>query len=126
MNHSRFIGAAYAQLGRVYRLVRLHVNFFQPARKLAGKTRDGARERRRNDRAQAPYQRLCASGALDPARREELEGAYRSLNPLRLRRQIDTQLEKLWALAARTINEPERDWVTETSEVLARPGNTYS
>ncbi len=105
--------------------MRLHVNFFQPVQKLVGKTRDGARVRRRYDRAQAPYQRLFASGALDLARREELEGTYRSLNPLRLRRQIDTQLEKLWALAARTINEPERDWVTETSEAPARSGNIY-
>lgn len=92
--------AAYAQLTRVYRLVRLHVNFFQPVQQLVSKTRDGARVRRLYDRARTPYQRLCATDALTPAKRQELDALYQSLNPLQLRRQIDAELERLWALAA--------------------------
>src|SRR5262249_14014358 len=38
--------AAYAQLGRVYRLVRLHANFFQPVQRLRHKARQGARVHR--------------------------------------------------------------------------------
>ena len=37
----------------VYRLARLHINFFQPVQKLVSKTRVGARVRR-YDRAQTP------------------------------------------------------------------------
>ena len=67
---------AYAQLARVYALARLHVNFFQPVEKLVTKHRDGARVHRVYDRAQTPYQRLCAAGVLPPAKRAELDALY--------------------------------------------------
>jgi hypothetical protein len=38
--------SAYAQVTRVYRLARLHVNFFQPVEQLLTKTRQGARTHR--------------------------------------------------------------------------------
>ena len=83
IGYDRFASpAAYAQLQRVYRLARLHVNFFQPVQKLVSKHRDGARVRRVYDRAQRPFQRLCVSGVLAPAARADLETLYQSLNPL--------------------------------------------
>jgi hypothetical protein len=91
---------AYAQLQRVYRLARLHVNFFQPVEKLVTKTRQGARTHRVYDRAQTPYQRLCATGVLAPEPRRALEALYQSLNPLHLRRQLERELDRLWTLAA--------------------------
>jgi hypothetical protein len=91
---------AYAALHAVYRLLRLHVNFFQPVQKLVTRMRVGSRVRRVYDRAQTPYHRLCASGVLKPEAREALDRLYHSLNPLQLRRQLDTALERLWALAA--------------------------
>src|SRR6059036_1507372 len=90
----------YAQLARVYQLARLHVNFFQPVEKLVTKTRQGARVHRVYDRAQTPYQRLCAAGVLAPAKRQELEALYQRLNPLQLRRDLDAALDRLWTLAA--------------------------
>ena len=67
VGYDRFASkAAYAQLARVYTLARLHVNFFQPVEKLLTKHRVGARVHRRFDRAQTPYQRLCAAGVLPP------------------------------------------------------------
>jgi hypothetical protein len=92
--------AAYAQLARVYRLTRLHVNFFQPVQKLVRKTRAGARTRRYYDTAQTPYQRLCALGILAPVQHAKLATLYASLNPLQLRRQLEHELERLWTLAA--------------------------
>jgi hypothetical protein len=92
--------AAYAALRAVYRLLRLHVNFFQPVQKLVTRVRVGRRVRRVYDRAQTPYQRLCALGVLTPEAREALAQFYRGLNPLQLRRQLDAALERLWALAA--------------------------
>ena len=79
---------AYAQLARVYALSRLHVNFFQPVEKLVTKHRDGARVRRVFDRAQTPYQRLCAAGVLPPAKRAELDARYGRLNPHHLHRDL--------------------------------------
>ena len=73
--------AAHAQLARVYRLVRLHTNFFQPVQRLVAKSRHGARVRRRHDRAQTPYQRVCAAGVLASARQAELEAARRARAP---------------------------------------------
>ena len=92
--------AAYAQFARVYRLLRLHTNFFQPVQRLLAKSRHGARVRRVHDRAQTPFQRLVAAGALTPAQQRELEALYESLNPLRLRRDIDAALATLWRLAS--------------------------
>lgn len=93
--------AAYAQLARVYALVRLHSNFFQPVQRLLAKQRDGARLRRWHDRAQTPFQRLCAAGVLSTEAQRELEDTYERLNPLQLRRQIDRELATLWRFAIR-------------------------
>ena len=100
---------AYAQLARVYALARLHVNFFQPVEKLVTKHRDGARVHRVFDRAQTPYQRLCAAGVLSPAKRAELDALYGRLNPLQLQRDLEVALERLWRLAA---PEPGRSLAT--------------
>lgn len=97
---------AYAQLQRVYRLARLHVNFFQPVEKLVMKTREGARTHRVYDRAQTPYQRLCATGILAPETHHVLEALYQSLNPLQLRRELERALDRLWALAAPDPHRP--------------------
>jgi hypothetical protein len=117
--------AAYAQLARVYRLVRLHGNFFQPTQKLLRKTREGAKARRVYDAARTPFQRLQDSGALDPAKQAELESVYRRLNPLQLRRQIDVELEQLWTLRAKTITATPADNDSqshgETSVSLSHP-----
>jgi hypothetical protein len=91
--------AAYAQLARVYDLARLHINFFQPVQPLIRKERRGPRVHRVYDRARTPYQRLCTTSALPVARRQELEAMYQRLNPLHLRRQLQTALERLWTLA---------------------------
>jgi len=101
VGYDRFASrAAYGQLIRVYRLARLHVNFFQPVEKLVTKTRQGARSHRVYDRAQTPYQRLCAAGVLPADARRELEAIYQSFNPLQLRRDLERELDRLWALAA--------------------------
>jgi hypothetical protein len=102
VGYDRYVSrAAYAQLARVYRLLRLHTNFFQPVQRLVAKSRHGARVRRVYDRAQTPFQRLVAAGALAPQPHRELAALYETLNPLRLRRDIDAALAILWRLASR-------------------------
>jgi transposase InsO family protein len=91
--------AAYEQLGRIYDLLRVYLNFFQPVRKLISKERVGARVRKRFDAAQTPYQRLLTAGMLDEQQRQVLDELYRSLNPVRVRAEIDQALDTLWQLS---------------------------
>jgi len=116
VGYDRFTSqAAYAQLTRVYALVRLQVNFFQPVEKLLEKHRAGARVHRRFDQPQTPYQRLCAAGVLTPSKRAELDARYQRLNPLQLQRDLEAALERLWRLAA-----------PDPSRIVATPSVTFS
>ena len=91
--------AALEVLNRVYELLRLHVNFFQPVMKLVAKSRQGAKVHKIYDTARTPYQRLIESGVLTEAKRAELVAIYHGLNPVSLLRHINENLERLWALA---------------------------
>lgn len=93
---------AYECLGRIYNLVRLYINFFQPTMKLVSKTRHGAKVHKVYETAQTPYRRLLKLGALSEVKQAELAVIYQGLNPLRLRQQINDHLEKLWQLAERS------------------------
>jgi len=101
VGYDRFAGAAaYRQLAEVYRALRLYVNFFQPSMKLLEQQRDGGARRRRYDRAQTPWQRLLASGALDAPSTARLTAIFQTLDPVRLRRQLEALLDALWRHAA--------------------------
>lgn len=95
--------AAYEALERVYRPLRLYMNFFQPIRKLIGKERVGAKVVKRFDEAKTPYQRLLESGVLGEAERAALDRLYKSLNPVKLLAEIEAALEALWELAERPV-----------------------
>ena len=92
---------AYETLNRIYYLLRLYVNFFQPAMKLVSKTRHGARVHRVYDTAQTPYRRVLASGVLNEKRQTQINSIYAYLNPVSLLKQINGNLEKLWELRER-------------------------
>jgi hypothetical protein len=108
--------AAYEQLERLYRALRLYANFFQPLRKLVGKERVGSKVVKRYDLARTPYRRVLEARVLEEAKRAELEELYRSLNPVRLRAEIDALLEVLWKLA-------ERPGLTKRTEVCGDVGS---
>jgi hypothetical protein len=91
--------AACSVFQRLYRLLRLQLNFFRPVRKLLSKRRLGARVVKRYDAAQTPYQRLLAAGALSPAQREVLDAQLQTLDPIALAREIEQTLDLLWKLA---------------------------
>lgn len=91
--------AAYECLGRIYALVRLYLNFFQPTMKLIAKTRQGAKVHKVYETAQTPYRRLLKMGALSEVKQTELAAIYLGSNPVRLRNQINSNLEQLWKLA---------------------------
>jgi hypothetical protein len=91
--------AALETLNRIYTILRLYVNFFQPSMKLVHKRRHGAKVHKVYDQAQTPYQRLLRSGVLTKAKRHELLAVYNGLNPMLLLRQLNENLESLWKLA---------------------------
>ena len=93
---------SHKQLGRVYALVRQYVNYFQPVMKLVSKRRNGAGVRKVCDEAKTPYQRLLMYDALSEEDRLKMRRTYESLNPVRLRAQIDKALEDLWKTAQAT------------------------
>ena len=93
--------AAYLVLQRLYRLLRLQLNFLRPVRKLLSKQRVGATVRKRYDVAQTPYQRLLAAGVLSEAQRQALEREFLALNPATLAPAISQTLDMLWTLRER-------------------------
>jgi len=106
--------AAYAHLQRLYAVVRLYVNFFQPLRKVVAKERVGATVRKCFDRAQTPYQRLLAAGILTPDQQATLASVYESLNPAQLHAEIDMLLDGLWKLAERPRGYPQAETTKQT------------
>jgi len=91
--------AALEALNRLYNLLRLYINFFQPVMKLVTKTRHGARVHKVYDKARTPYQRLQEAGVLTEAKRQELAAVYHGLNPVLLLKQINENLGRLRDLA---------------------------
>jgi len=91
--------ASFECLGRVYELVRLYINFFQPTMKLVSKNRHGAKVHKVYDTARTPYQRLVQAGVLTEAKKAELAATYHGLNPVKLLKQINDNLEQLWRMA---------------------------
>jgi len=78
--------AALEALNRIYDLLRLYVNLFQPVMKLMAKTRHGAKVHKVHDMARTPYQR------------QELATSYHGLNPTALLRQINGNPERVRTL----------------------------
>ncbi len=102
VGYDRYSSKAACQcLERIYGLVRLYMNFFQPTMKLLTKTRHGAKVRKVYDTARTPYQRLLQSGVITDAKKTELSATYHLLNPAQLLKQINGNLEQLWRLAER-------------------------
>ncbi|MFH1086814.1 MAG: transposase family protein [Chloroflexota bacterium] len=101
IGHARYnTHAAHDQLNRIYALVRDHMNYFQPVRKLIGYERQGDHMVKRYDLPRTPYQRLVATGQLSAEQQQAMEAHYRSLNPLQLQRTIDREVRKLWEMEA--------------------------
>jgi hypothetical protein len=88
-------------LTELYRQLRLYTNFFQPVMKLRSKERDGARVRKKYDKAQTPYQRILASTKVEKRKKERLKAIYQKLNPAQLKREITRLQNQLIELATK-------------------------
>lgn len=94
---------ALEMLNRVYSLLRLYTNFFQPSMKLIRKSRHGAKVYKIYDEAQTPCYRLLKSGILSGREKRDLMDAFQSLSPVKLLQQINDNLKVLWNLADKSI-----------------------
>ena len=98
IGHDRYEGERVTRLmNDFYAPLRLYNNFFQPSVKLINKTRHGAKVTKKYDKAKTFYQRLVAPGTLDQATTHRIVEAYRSLNPVRLRQQLQRLQDQIWA-----------------------------
>ena len=103
VGYRRFTGiAAAGELARLYRSMRLFVNFFQPSFKLMEKTRDGARVTKRYSAPLTPFQRVQAHPAVSQAAKDALASQFAQLDPVVLLHDIRQAQARLTALADAT------------------------
>lgn len=104
------------RLNPLYDRMWLYYNFFQPVLRLAEKriTGTGAEQtiRRRFDRPQTPFERLCAAGVLAPKRQAALEQLRQQTNPRQLRQDIYDLLDQLIGLP--TVGHGKTETVTKS------------
>lgn len=108
-------------LNQLYDKMWLYYNFFQPVMRLREKTyipaeNQTSRIKRRYDQALTPFDRLCATTAISPHRRLQLEGLRAQTNPRQLRQEIYAMIDELFALPGAITAETEDVYLT-----LARP-----
>src|ERR1700751_3341910 len=96
---------AATALMRLYRTVRLFVNFFQPSFKLAEKRRDGARVRKRYHSPATPCQRLLADPRTPQEVRDRVATLHANLDPVRLLSDIRTAQQQLSDIADRPFEQ---------------------
>jgi len=100
VGYDRYEGpAAWAALNALYIPLRLYLNFFQPVMVLVEKQRNGAKVKKRYDKAKTPYQRVLDAPEVADEAKERLRQLYPSLNPAELLRQIQVKQTALWKLA---------------------------
>jgi hypothetical protein len=87
------------QLNRVYELMRIWINHWQPVLKLTGKERLGAKVIKRYDQARTPYRRMLGAGVILEGRPSSLEEEHGRSGPSALRREMDEAIEKLWSIS---------------------------
>lgn len=94
---------AAATLGRLYKSVRLFVNFFQPSFKLAEKVREGAKVTKRYHRPATPYQRLVADPRTSEEIRRRVSALHATLDPVWLLSEIRLGQRQLVEIADRSV-----------------------
>jgi len=78
--------------------LRVYKNFFQPVIKLISKERRGVRVHRKYDDPKTPYQRAMESNGVEARVKKELMKIYKSVNPAKLKREIDDKINKLYKI----------------------------
>ncbi len=96
----------------------LYHNIFQPVMRLKEKRAvpdgDGraTRVQRIHDQAHTPFERVCATGVLEPQVREQLEALRAATNPRQLREDIYERLDYIFKLPGATPGQSENVYLT--------------
>ena len=114
-------------LNTLYDKMWLYYNFFQPVMRLAERTvirTEGqtTRIRRRYDKAQTPFDRLCATDAIAQEHRDRLLALKDQTNPRRLRHQIYQLIDDLLALPRATPGKTENIYHTLSTPIAPQEG----
>lgn len=100
VGHARLSGIVAGQaLAGLYRVVRLHVNYFQPSLKLRERSREGGKIRKSYHPAATPCERLLAHPLVDGRVKEALQAQLAGLDPVDLMHRIRQGQSALAALS---------------------------
>ena len=111
VGYERYAGLVAGQcLARLFQMVRLFVNYFQPSMKLRSKTREGARVKKTYHKPATPCERLLAHAGVPEAVKERLRSEQSRLDPLELLHRIRDSQAALAALHSGELGSgPERE-----------------
>lgn len=82
-------------LNELYEVLRLYTNFFLPVMKLKEKIRIGSKVIKKYDKPKTPYQRVLNAKDISKEVKEKLRAQYKTLNLVKLKREIDVILKRL-------------------------------
>lgn len=86
-------------MNEMYDVLALYLNHFQAVRRTETKERVGAKYKRTYEKiAQTPYRRMLEHPAVSEEAKEKLRAEHAELNPLCLKKQIDTLTAKILKL----------------------------
>ena len=101
--------AAWEVMCRLYAVLRLYINFFQPTLKLLKKIRNRSKTIKKHEKAKTPYQRILMSEHIPQQVKDKLTQQYKSLDPIALKKQIKELQEQLWQHAWTEVITPVID-----------------
>lgn len=82
-------------LNELYAILRLYTNFFLPVMKLKEKERIGSKVIKRYDKPTTPYKRILRARDVSREVKDRLRKQYKTLNLVKLKKQIDEILKRL-------------------------------
>lgn len=89
-------------LGAMYEKLELYLNHFIPVRRTIEKKRVGAKYIRTYEKiAKTPYQRLMEHSAITQDVKEKIRAQHETLNPLRLKKEIDASITTIMSVNRR-------------------------
>lgn len=126
VGHDRYEGLdTWRALLKLYRTIRLYVNFFQPSVKLVNKSRIGSKVQKKYDAARTPYQRVLSAQGVPKSTKDKLKAVFEQLDPVALFQQIsslqnDLEQERLRVVALTPIATVEFHPIPEVAEEMAK------
>ena len=119
VGYNRYEGEqAYQALIKLYSLLRLYINFFQPSLKLLNKTRVGAKVIKKYDKAKTPYQRLMNAPGFCKEAQKKLHDTYITLDPIELLNNIEIQQKIFFNLACVATTDKKGKAITLKDNLL--------